>query len=315
MVGKIEFSLYLISIFPTFASLCYNIFMEKLRNIINSRSKNFWLFLSYSSIHNWGKSVSSIFIPIILLQLGFSLSEVILYYIIFYGLNIIMNFFSKSFIVKFGVKKSFILATTSLILFFILYLHLVVGDWYILIMMALLMAIYDAFYFIARNYSIIDSSLKKENLKKNNVIINIIDKISRFLGPMIGAGIILFTENEGIILFITIFILIISFFPLLKYKKNDHIKNSKINFKKDLFYNKERRGDYINMSLSRFSETAEGVLWPIFIYLVFESLDSVAFLSLLVVFASLFFTYLTIKIPQVNKNKYIFYGAVGLIII
>jgi hypothetical protein len=181
--------------------------------------------------------------------------------------------------------------------------------------MALLMAIYDAFYFIARNYSIIDSSLKKENLKKNNVIINIIDKISRFFGPMIGAGVILFTENESIILFITIFILIISFFPLLKYKKNDHIKNSKINFKEDLFYDKERRGDYINMSLSRFSETAEGVLWPIFIYLVFESLDSVAFLSVLVVFVSLFFTYLTIKMPQGNKNKYIFYGAIGLIII
>lgn len=289
--------------------------MEKIKRVVSTRSKNFWVFLIYTSLHNIGKSVSAIFIPIILLKLGFSLLEVIFYYILFYSFNVIFNLVSKNLIPKLGVKKSFILATFSLISFFILYLNLEVGNWYILGGMALLMAIYDAFFYISRNYTIIDSSLKKENLKKNNFIYNAVRRVSKFIGPMVGASVIIFTEDKNIILTITSLILVISLIPIFKYEKKEKIRNEKINLKEDLFKHKKRREDYLNIFLFRFSETAEGVLWPIFIFLSFGSLDSVAFLSILVVSVSLAFSYLTVKISQEQKNYFIFWSAVGLIII
>jgi hypothetical protein len=102
--------------------------MKKIKDIMESRSQNFWMFNLYSAIQNIGKTISSIFIPIILLQIGFSFLEVILYYVMFYGIDIILNIVSKNFIVKFGVKKAFFIATISLIIFFVLYTELTQGD-------------------------------------------------------------------------------------------------------------------------------------------------------------------------------------------
>jgi hypothetical protein len=126
--------------------------------------------------------------------------------------------------------------------------------------MAFFAALYDSFFFIARDYSIIDSTLNIKNMKGNNTLVSILDKISRFIGPIIGSAIIFFGNQNTTILYTTIFILILSLIPLLKYKKSEHIKDQKLSFKNDILKDKERKLDYLTIFLYRFSETAESVI-------------------------------------------------------
>ena len=79
-----------------------------------------------SSLHFIANSTISIFIPIIMLTLGFNLKDIIIYYILFHFLDIIFNFISKKFLENFGPKLSYIVGTIFAIGFFVSYLFLVV---------------------------------------------------------------------------------------------------------------------------------------------------------------------------------------------
>jgi hypothetical protein len=58
--------------------------------------------------------------------------------------------------------------------------------------MATLAAVYDAFYFTAYFFGFMSSTEKIENNAGNNTILNIIGLIATFIGPVLGASIILF---------------------------------------------------------------------------------------------------------------------------
>jgi hypothetical protein len=98
--------------------------MHKLKNIYRSRSTNFWsLELSYG-LHFIAISISAIFIPILMLELGFSLQEVIFYYVLLHGLNVLFHIPSKKFLEKQGLKRTLIAGTIFAGLFFITYIFL-----------------------------------------------------------------------------------------------------------------------------------------------------------------------------------------------
>jgi hypothetical protein len=113
-----------------------------------------------------------------MLSLGFNLKDVILYYILFHFLDIIFNFISKKLLEIKGPRFSYILGTIFAILFFVSYLFLEDRNWYILSLMALLAAAYDAIYYIAFYYGIMNNTENIENSKINNIIINIISTLA-----------------------------------------------------------------------------------------------------------------------------------------
>jgi len=289
--------------------------MKKLKNIYNSRSKNFWALEFSYSLHFIALSISAIFIPVIMLRLGFSISDVILYYIIFHFLDVLLHFFSKKFIEKFGLKITLILGTFFASTFFITYIFLEEKNWTLLILMAVLSALYDSFYYTGYFFGFMRSTEKIENAASNNIILNILTTASFSIGPLIGAGLIFITENKKYLLLSTIVFFLLSFVPLLQYKRtNQKIKEKPFSVKR-YFANNKNRNNFISLAFYKISEAAESTIWPIFIYLSFKSLDSVAFLSVIAVVTSLVFIYFSGNIKKENREKAIAWASVILILI
>lgn len=126
--------------------------------------------------------------------------------------------------------------------------------------MAFLAAVYDAFYYIAYFYGFMTSTEKIENNAGNNTILNIIGSISMFIGPMIGAAIIIFSENKNILLAVTVAVFSISLIPLFKYKKK-HAKiiREKLSIRQ-FFTDPKNKKNYTTLAFYKISEAAESVL-------------------------------------------------------
>lgn len=286
-------------------------------NILKSvagRSKNFWLLEVSSSLQFIASSVTSIFIPIIMLTLGFELLDVILYYILFHFLDLIFNYISVKSIEKFGPKFGYFLGTILIIIFFLLYLFLEGRNWYLLSLMALFSASYDSFYYVAYYYGVMDNTIDIENSKSNNIIVNIASTLSWFIGPLIGAFIILFTENVNILFITTIIILLISLIPLYFCRRNHKVKKADLNFKR-YFKDIRNRKNFTSWGLYKISETAESIIFPIFIYLSYKELDSVAFISIIAIFTSLLFTFISGNIQKEKREKVVIIGSIFLILV
>lgn len=291
----------------------YNLPMNILKSI-SGRSKNFWLLEASSSLHFIAASITLIFIPIIMLSIGFELLDIILYYVILHGLVVIFNYISVKSIEKFTPKFGYILGTIFIIIFFLLYLWLEDRNWYILSLMALFSALYDSFYYVSYFYGTMNNTEHIENSKTNNIIINLLATVSWFIGPLVGALIIFFTEDKNILFGTTIVIFILSLIPLFFCKKNHKVKKADLNFKK-YFKDNRNRKNFTSWGLFKISETSESILFPIFIYLAYKELDAVAFISIITIFTSLFFTFLSGNIEKEKREKVVILGSVALIFI
>ncbi len=286
----------------------------QITKFIASKSKNFWMIELSSSLNFIASSITSIFIPIIMLNIGFNLKDVILYYIIFHFFDIIFNLFSKRILENKGERFSYILGTLFAIGFFVSYIFLNDRNWLILSLMAIFAALYDSIYYIAFYYGVMSSTKEISKSKENNIIINIISTLAWFIGPLIGALIILFTENKNILLSTTILFFIFSLIPLKKYKSNKKLIKDKLNFKK-YFKDIRNRKNFTSWGLYKISETADSILFPVFIYLIFKELDSVAYISIIAIFTSLVFTFISGNISQEKREKVIILGSISLIFI
>ena len=91
------------------------------QSFISNRTKNFWVFQETTNLNFFALSIISIFIPILMLKLGFSLFEVILFNLILHFFDVIFNFVARKLLFKFGLKSDFIIGTFFIILFFIGY--------------------------------------------------------------------------------------------------------------------------------------------------------------------------------------------------
>ena len=126
--------------------------------------------------------------------------------------------------------------------------------------MAFIAAIYDSFYYIAYFYGFMNSTEKLENNAENNTILNIIASLSLFIGPLIGASIILISENKNYLLAVTIGIFTLSLLPLLKYKRTKKtISKESLSIRK-FFSDPRNKKNYTTLAFYKISEAAESVL-------------------------------------------------------
>ncbi len=280
---------------------------------LKSRNKNFWILEIFSSLQYLAMSIPSIFIPIFLLSIGFQLEDIILYYAILHFFDFILNFLSKKSLENFGSKFSYIVSTISVILFYLSYLFMDDKNWFNLILMAFFIAVSDSFYYVAFYYGIIDNS-KIENSKSNNIIINILSTIATTIGPLLGAAIVFLTEDKNHLLLVAIAILFISLIPLFYYRPKHQIKKTPLRFS-EFFKDRRNRKNFLSLGFYKITEIAEYILFPVFIYLAYKSLDSVALVSVIAVFSTLFFTYLSGNIEKEKREKVVILGALSLIFI
>lgn len=260
---------------------------SKLHSVIHS---DFWNFEFSVWLHVIGYSVISIFIPILMLTVGYSLSMVMIYYAVFFLIDIPFNFLARKLVARIGARLVIILATLSVILYFALFPYLSGGHFLILVVLALLAAIYDTFYWVAHLYLFIESSEKLEEVSTDNGILNSIKSFGGMLGPAIGAGILVFAA-EPALLAVSIVFLTLSLIPLLNLR---HIKDKPASGKvsyKEFFRELPEKKNFLSWLFYSIPMGANEIIWPVFIFTLFGTLKSIALVAVIVSVSKIVFSY------------------------
>jgi len=269
---------------------------------------DFWLFETSVWLHVFSFSLIAIFIPIFLLRMGWSISHVIFFYFIYNVFDAPLNFFAKWMIYKIGAKKVITLGTLFYIAFLAILYNLSVGAWSLLILMALFNALYDTFYWVGHIYFFMRCEKNDRNISKGISLLYIAKRIAGFLAPVIGALILIFFNNK-LLIGLSIIGLLLSTIPLFSIKDTKDRPVRKPKGLREFFKGGDGLKEYIITGLFSFHNVANGIIWPIFIYTIFRTIESVAVIPIIIAGTVIIFTYFAGKIKKANRGKIIALGA------
>ncbi|MFC1644806.1 MFS transporter [Patescibacteria group bacterium] len=271
-------------------------------NVLNRLiHSEFWLFEISVWLHTFAVSMVAIFIPIFLLQIGYSIGEVMIFYIIYNVVDVPLNFFARFLTRKMGARWVIILGSVAAILLFISLFELTSGNWPLLILTAIFAAFYDTFYWVAHIYFFMKCSKDDENISRDTGIMRIIKRFAGMTAPALGA-LILVSWDRGALLLISVAVLVLSILPLFKIKNIDDKPRRKQKSFKEFFSSWDISRDYISSMLLTLHRSAEGILWPIFIYRLFVDIESVAILPVIVSATAIMFIYVAGKTKKQRRD-------------
>ena len=284
---------------------------SRIKTFTRTRTADFWLFEASIWLYMFAGSLISLFIPILLLSNGFTLSDVLLFYVFFHALNIPANYLGRSIVRRYGARVTIILGTLLSIVFFVMYST--VTTWPQLLLLAFFYAVFDGLYYTASNYLFIGSTKDPENSGQNTGILHLVMRSAWLLGPIFGSILVLTSGgSRAVIVTASILFFIFSLIPLFFLKqipvKPEH---TPLSFK-EFFNNKREVKNHLSMGLYKIVAAVEYIVFPIFIYLTFENLSSVAILAVLLPFVSLVFSYAASHIKRGQRENVIMLGAVLL---
>ncbi len=273
---------------------------------------DFWLFELSVWLHVFSRALIAVFIPVLLLINGRSLTDVMIFYFLIHAINVPINFFSRDLVRRIGARWVIIFATLMSAGFFFVFYQMDFS-WPNLVLLATLWALYDAFYWVAHLYLFIQSNNKKRGAGKGTSIFYIVRTIAGIAAPLVGAFILVFVSQK-LLVAISMVILLLSLVPLFKL---DHLHDIPVRPQKTFkafFKGWREKRNYLSMGLYALHGAAENVLWPLFIYAVFGSIESVAYLPVIISITFAVFSYFAGKVHSSDRGKTIALGA-GLIAI
>lgn len=263
-----------------------------MENIIDKFQKKFNGFVLFSTL---SKNLIEVFIPLLLYKFGFSVKEVILYYLFVNVFGTFLVFLFVKLGNKFGYKKLAYLSIFNFALMQIVLNFKVHTVWY-LILLALVYTLYFRTYWISRRYFNLHV-VKKDNIAKTYSIISIFNQLGTMTATFIG-GLLLDTLDNMIVSIISIIIFVISVIFLNgmeeKFNRNkiEVIKTFKIIPKRDT---------YIIACYELLNILYFFIALYIYIYIK-NSFQLVGALNLLTGIATIIFTYLYGKFINKERN-------------
>jgi len=134
------------------------------------------------------------------------------------------------------------------------------------------------------------------------------------IGPIIGALILIFTNRHVLILASAIFFAI-SILPLLHIKNLPDRPARKTPSFKEFFRHKADRQNFLSFAFFSIHRNVEGILWPLFIYTIFATIESVAYVPVIISLTVMLFSYLVGKNQKYKKENLIISGSllIGLL--
>lgn len=263
-----------------------------MENIIDKFQKKFNGFVLFSTL---SKNLIEVFIPLLLYKFGFSVKEVILYYLFVNVFGTFLVFLFVKLGNKFGYKKLAYLSIFNFALMQIVLNFKVHTVWY-LVLLALVYTLYFRTYWISRRYFNLHV-VKKDNIAKTYSIISIFNQLGTMTATFIG-GLLLDTLGNMIVSIISIIIFVISVIFLNgmeeKFNRNkiEVIKTFKIIPKRDT---------YIIACYELLNILYFFIALYIYIYIK-NSFQLVGALNLLTGIATIIFTYLYGKFINKERN-------------
>ena len=284
---------------------------QRLDSIIRS---DFWHFELSIWLHTIARSFVAVFVPVLILQAGYPLKNIVIYYVLYMAFDVPLNVVARFLVTKIGAKKVIVIGVISLITFLFLLLELSVS-WPMLILLAFTAGAYDAMYWVAHIFLFIESVQHPQEGGKDTSFLYIVKKIGGMLGPAIGAGAFLLFGKIGM-LGLSIIFLVLSLVPLFKAKRLlDKPKKEQPSFK-EFFKDRRERANFAIKGFYSIHIEAEETFIPLFIFLTFETIESVSVIPIIISIASIISSYTTGHIRGEEKRyKLIALGAalVGLV--
>ncbi len=254
-----------------------------------------------------GYSLVGIFIPIYFLILGFSLTSVLVYFLIFHIITFIFVPTSLLLSKKFGYKSIIITGVMFNISFLILLQFLEMTS-SLIYLISVLGGIGNAFYFIPFHAFFTRFSDKdKRGTQFSNYVS--LGKISGLFGPLVGASIAIFFGFTSLF-YIAIFFILLSLYPLIKLK--DVKPTTKLSFSGIKNLTKRNKRFFLGTIADDIKGEVEGIIWPIFIYFALGSLISVGFVKLIISVGAITFTLFVGRFYD-TRSKYFFLKLGGLL--
>jgi MFS family permease len=277
-------------------------------------SSDFWLFELSIWLHVFARSLVTIFIPIFILQAGYDVTLVIVYYLVYNAVDVPLNFFARFLVRRIGARWVIALGTLFSICFFLILRILGAGDTAMLFVLAGVAAFYDAFYWVAHLYLFIESDRGHTDAGKSTGVLYAVKTAAGFIGPALGAGVVLLF-SESALIWVSIIVFVLSLAPLIYV--NDFSDKPKVPQRsfRDFFSNWKEKRNYLLTSLYSLHGSAEGVLWPLFIFIIFGNLGSVALVPIIISLTAILFSYITGKIAKNERDWIISLGAVLIALI
>ncbi len=262
-------------------------------------------------LDSFAVSLISVFIPIILYNYGLSIKEVVVFYILFNFIDVPLNLLAEKIIKLYGARTAVIAAIFSKIVSLIIF-YAFEPRWQNLIFFAITLAVYDSFYWVGHLYIFASAAHKSQTIRSDVSHLQIVRFVGAVLAPVIGAYILISTDQKTLIFTSTV-VMLFSLLPLfrmrnLKFKP----ENPSMSFK-EFFTLRDERINYFIELLAALREEMESVIWPFFIFFVYGSLRTVAYIPTLVSIASLILIYYTGK-RSLPKKVYRLIALGGLLV-
>jgi len=258
-----------------------------------------------------GRSLIAVFIPVLLLKVGFSIPNIILFFFLFNFFDVPLNLVARWLVIHVGAMRTITLAIFAEIVYF-LFLYFAKLDWFTFLGLALSWAVYDSFYWVAHWFVFNECVKVRQGTGKQVSTLAIIRRFGGLISPGVGAAFLVFLSKDYLIV-ITILFFIAALIPLSRMKLTHKKPSAKRNVF-SFFRNKTNKLNCISIFFHGLHEQTEGVLFPLFIFVVFQSIESVGALPMVAAVASIIFTFYIGRLSdKFDKNKLIMLGCfIGL---
>ena len=263
-----------------------------------TESKNSKLFNSYVFLTTFSRNLLEVFVGTILYKLGFTLKEVIFYYLLVNIFSFILAIPCTHISKKYSNKFLSILGIISFLLLQLV-LNLIKKKMIYLYITAFLFALYRRAYWIARRYYTMQILVDKNNIASNYSIIAIINQLGVIVSAYFGSILLQFFSIK-IITLISIILLTISILLLymikFEYEKND----VKINLFETIKCTP--KSSMINIACYEMQNIIK-FLFPLYLIIyVKDTYTTIGIVNLMVNIASLIFTYIYGKVINKKRN-------------
>ena len=280
----------------------------QLGKIIHS---SLWRFDFSVWLHTFARSLVSIFIPILMLTKGYQIKDVALFYLIYNIIDVPLNFFVGYFIQKFNALAGIMVGNIAVISFFIILSQVHEFTWSILLLLAFLAAVYDTFYWVSHLFIFMEVSAHHKNVGQETSMLDIVRQLGALAGPAAGGAILVF-GNDFWLLLIASSLLIISVFPLIGLKKVPTKPENKEYSFKEMMKDPLSLRDHASNILDSLHGAAEEFCFSIFIFTMFKSFESIAWLGVLASVAAIVFSYMIGSRASNYRSIFGFIGGLAL---
>ncbi len=229
-----------------------------------------------------GLAAFTLFEPIFLYTLGYSLSKIILFYILIYGIYILIMPLVVRLVGRIGFEHSIFYSQFILVAYFILFLSIKAAP-ELFYVAPIAMALYKSMYWPAYHADFVLFSQDGQRGREVSGI-ETLNMLVYIIGPVMG-GLVLEISSFTILFSIVAIIVVLSSLPLLRIKE----VHSRVQFRyRQVFrrmVDKEHRRSFFAY-LGFGEELIVLTIWPVFIYLVIGDYLEVGSLAAVATFAT-----------------------------